>query len=589
METTLFKLKGRRKQSNPLKNSVEQLKEEKEDSLNMLEQADKNNGIQFTNWNHTDDDIIDDKMNEVIINTPETSEEDIENNRPSPPTSPASSLTENNNSILENNNTSSSNDNGITVPTNGTPNHCQVCRKSFANVYRLQRHKLSHEENVSLRKFKCTQCEKAFKFKHHLKEHVRIHSGEKPFECNHCGRRFSHSGSYSSHMTSKKCVGKILKVQHNINNNVPKPPTLPTSILSVKSNTFNDNTDNNVPKKLPNNANNLNNTFIPILPKQETTQPKLMTIPSNPMFHIAPITIPSLSYYIVPGFTNSANNSSLETPKIENNSKHADVPKVENEDVVSKILETVNGNVTKHFLQINLSPLNLTKKENDDKNTNLETFPEQKNSIMSLYPSPPSSPDCFSSNFDQPLDLSMKKSDIEDLELSRSSISMDVELTDEQKQQLTSAQMNAVMGLLSMEKIITRQKNSEKCLDKKDLEPKINFTAETIKKETEEVPAVTVQADTEVEGKFVCSHCDKVFSKQSSLARHKYEHSGQRPYQCLDCPKAFKHKHHLTEHKRLHSGEKPFQCGKCLKRFSHSGSYSQHMNHRYSYCKPYRD
>lgn len=64
---------------------------------------------------------------------------------------------------------------------------------------------------------------------------------------------------------------------------------------------------------------------------------------------------------------------------------------------------------------------------------------------------------------------------------------------------------------------------------------------------------------------------------------------GQRPYKCEECPRAFKHKHHLTEHKRLHTGEKPFQCSKCLKRFSHSGSYSQHMNHRYSYCKPYRE
>ncbi|KAI1280677.1 Zinc finger E-box-binding homeobox protein zag-1 [Halotydeus destructor] len=90
-------------------------------------------------------------------------------------------------------------------------------------------------------------------------------------------------------------------------------------------------------------------------------------------------------------------------------------------------------------------------------------------------------------------------------------------------------------------------------------------------------------------GLFTCDQCDKTFSKQSSLARHKYEHSGQRPHQCDVCSKAFKHKHHLTEHKRLHSGEKPFQCKKCLKRFSHSGSYSQHMNHRYSYCKPYRE
>lgn len=62
--------------------------------------------------------------------------------------------------------------------------------------------------------------------------------------------------------------------------------------------------------------------------------------------------------------------------------------------------------------------------------------------------------------------------------------------------------------------------------------------------------------------------------------------SGARPYKCLQCPKAFKHKHHLTEHSRLHTGEKPYQCTKCLKRFSHSGSYSQHMNHRFSYCKP---
>ncbi|CAL1543040.1 unnamed protein product [Lymnaea stagnalis] len=50
------------------------------------------------------------------------------------------------------------------------------------------------------RKFLCDVCNKAFKQRHHLTEHKRLHSGEKPFRCTYCDKRFSHSGSYSQHM-----------------------------------------------------------------------------------------------------------------------------------------------------------------------------------------------------------------------------------------------------------------------------------------------------------------------------------------------------------------------------------------------------
>lgn len=51
------------------------------------------------------------------------------------------------------------------------------------SVYAGERLKATMEcSDEALRKFKCSECPKAFKFKHHLKEHIRIHSGEKPFQ-----------------------------------------------------------------------------------------------------------------------------------------------------------------------------------------------------------------------------------------------------------------------------------------------------------------------------------------------------------------------------------------------------------------------
>ncbi|XP_071341757.1 zinc finger E-box-binding homeobox 1b [Trachinotus anak] len=95
---------------------------------------------------------------------------------------------------------------------------CPECSYSFAYRAQLERHMTVHKagrdqrhitQSGGNRKFKCNECGKAFKYKHHLKEHLRIHSGEKPYECSNCKKRFSHSGSYSSHISSKKCISVI--------------------------------------------------------------------------------------------------------------------------------------------------------------------------------------------------------------------------------------------------------------------------------------------------------------------------------------------------------------------------------------------
>lgn len=56
--------------------------------------------------------------------------------------------------------------------------------------------------------------------------------GEKPYECSNCKKRFSHSGSYSSHISSKKCIG-LIAINGRVRNGVgTKPGSSPNSAAS---------------------------------------------------------------------------------------------------------------------------------------------------------------------------------------------------------------------------------------------------------------------------------------------------------------------------------------------------------------------
>ena len=47
--------------------------------------------------------------------------------------------------------------------------------------------------------FECKTCNKRFKLKHHLKDHERIHTGEVPFKCKICSKRFKQIGHLKQH------------------------------------------------------------------------------------------------------------------------------------------------------------------------------------------------------------------------------------------------------------------------------------------------------------------------------------------------------------------------------------------------------
>ncbi|KAG8196192.1 hypothetical protein JTE90_007920 [Oedothorax gibbosus] len=46
----------------------------------------------------------------------------------------------------------------------------------------------------------CDFCPYVTMYKSHWREHRRTHTGEKPFQCSHCNRRFAQKTNLKSHM-----------------------------------------------------------------------------------------------------------------------------------------------------------------------------------------------------------------------------------------------------------------------------------------------------------------------------------------------------------------------------------------------------
>lgn len=96
------------------------------------------------------------------------------------------------------------------VPPNERPFACflENCRRRFTRSDELARHMRIH---TGQKPFNCSICNRAFSRSDHLTTHIRTHTGEKPFSCNMCCRKFSRSDERTRHMKihmkAQKTVG----------------------------------------------------------------------------------------------------------------------------------------------------------------------------------------------------------------------------------------------------------------------------------------------------------------------------------------------------------------------------------------------
>ena len=76
---------------------------------------------------------------------------------------------------------------------------CRYCDFSFTRRDRLKSHEKNHEYGESSKRHKCDECQSSFTLRKDLLRHQIVHTGEKPYGCQFCPKKFNQTSNVQRH------------------------------------------------------------------------------------------------------------------------------------------------------------------------------------------------------------------------------------------------------------------------------------------------------------------------------------------------------------------------------------------------------